>query len=89
MYSTTPQERSGRAYMTYSVRYVAWLYLRLQLGDVPIALSYFLQFSLLGGGLSGIAPTDSNMCGSAPHRSHSFVQLRRPPACPLGLCKLW
>ncbi len=68
MYGATPRKLSGRAYMTYAVRYAAWLYPSLQLGDVPMASSPFLQSPPLGSGKPGIAPAGRNTCGSAPSR---------------------
>ncbi len=68
MYGAMPRRLSGRAYMTYTVRYAARLYPSLQLGDVPMALSPFLQSPTLGSGKLGIAHAGRNTCGSALSR---------------------
>ncbi len=54
--------------MTFAVRYGAWLYPSLQLGDVPMALSPFLQLFLLSIGKPGMMSAGRNSCGSAPSR---------------------
>jgi hypothetical protein len=66
MYSATPQKISGCAYMTYSVRYAAWLYPRLLLVDVPRALSSSLQSPPLGGRQPGIVPAGCDMGCTIP-----------------------
>ncbi len=66
MKSTTPRRLLGRAYITCAVRYAAPLYPSLLLGVVPMALSSFLQSSLLGSVEPSISPAGRNTCGSAP-----------------------
>jgi hypothetical protein len=65
MYSAMPWRLSGCAYMTCAVRYTTWLHPRLQLCDMPMAFSPFLQFPPLGSGKPGIAPACRNTYGSA------------------------
>ncbi len=65
MFNTTPWGLSGGAYMAYAVKYAAWLYHSLQVGDVSMALFPFLQPLTLGGRKPGIAPAGRNICGSA------------------------
>jgi hypothetical protein len=59
------QRLFAHAYLTYTVRYDAQLYHKLQLGHVSIALSSSLQSLPIGDGKPGIAPAGYNTCGIA------------------------